>query len=142
MRRDGTVWPCSYGDWPVGEYSELYLSKTALPSWKQGQGDYDEIGVREFDLLAVPLAVVGFLWSSILFPLLRFTALLPFNIVRGGRSQAIRIEAVTTFPNREVLLWTTTDDQAQSVLEQIVAGLAQGKVLQPTDAVYSGLQGG
>jgi hypothetical protein len=128
---------------PAGEYWELYLSKTALPSWKQGRvGSGEPTGLPEFDLLALPFVVVGFLWSSILSPLLRFTVLLPGSIVRGRRSRAIRIEAITTFPNREVLLWTTTDDQAQSVLDEIAAGLAQGKVVQPAGAVYSGLQGG
>jgi hypothetical protein len=71
-------------------------------------------------------------------PLLRFVVLLPFAFVRGRRSRAVRIEAVNGFPQREVYLWTTTDDGVERVLDEIVAGLAAGKFAQPEGAVYSG----
>jgi hypothetical protein len=73
-------------------------------------------------------------------PLLRFLVVLPFSYARGRRSRAIRIEAVNNFPRREVLLWTTTDDQVESVLNEIATGLEEGKVVQPVGAVYSGAE--
>ena len=48
------------------------------------------------------------------------------------------IEAVTDYPHRQVLLWTTTDGYAPHVLDEIVAGLAAGKIVQPTGCIYSG----
>ncbi len=42
--------------------------------------------------------------------------------------------------DRETRTWTTTLDQVDSVLDEIVLGLQQGKVVQPTGAVYSGEQ--
>jgi hypothetical protein len=60
------------------------------------------------------------------------------SFVRGRRSRAVRIEAVSGFPHREVFLWTTTDDGLERVLDEIVAGLDVGKFAQPEGAVYSG----
>ena len=37
-----------------------------------------------------------------------------------------------------MLLWTTTDGSVDIVLDEIAAGLAAGKVVQPEGAVYSG----
>jgi hypothetical protein len=54
----------------------------------------------------------------------------------------VRIEAVNPFPRREVLLWTTTDGQVERVLDEIVAGLGEGKVVRPVGAVYSGAEAG
>jgi hypothetical protein len=125
---------------PSGEYWELYVSKTALPAWKEGRaGDTAGTGTN-LDIVELPFMIVSALWSSILFPLLRFVGLLPFAIVRGRRSRAVRIEAINTFPEREVLLWTTTDGLLDGVLDEIVEGLAAGKIVQPAGAVYSGKQ--
>jgi hypothetical protein len=124
---------------PSGDYWEIYLSKTALPAWTQGRaGEVDQFGDPRIDLLSIPFAIVGALWSLFLVPLARFAALLPVAFVRGRRSHAVRIEAVNNFPVREVLLWTTTDGFVDGVLEEIVAGLAAGKIAQPSAAVYSG----
>ena len=129
---------------PSGTTWELYVSKTALPGWKQGRaGDYQPLGggrLGALDVFDLPLAILGTVWSLLVFPLVRFAALLPGAVVRGRRSRAVRIEAVTTFPEREVLLWTTTDILVEGVLDDIVAGFAAGKVVQPAGAVYSGRQ--
>lgn len=124
---------------PSGDYWEIYLSKTALPSWRQGRaGEVDLFGDPRLDVFSVPLAIVGALWSLLVVPLVRLVALLPVAVVRGRRSHAVRIEAVNNYPVREVLLWTTTDGFVDGVLDEIVAGLAAGRVVQPTAAVYSG----
>jgi hypothetical protein len=125
---------------PSGDYWELYVSKTALPSWRPDRSDPPGLTGSDFDLVTIPLAALAFVWWSVLFPLARAAALLPFAVVRGKRSRAVRIEAVTTYPCRQVLLWTTTDDQVDGVLDSIVAGLAEGNVVQPIGAVYSGAE--
>jgi len=130
---------------PSGTYWELYVSKTVLPAWRQGDsGDVEWFGGRMmgYDLLMVPVSVLGALWSVLVFPAVRFLAHLPAGLVKGRRSRAVRIEAVTTFPQREVLLWTTTDGLVEGVLDEIVMGLAAGKVVQPEGAVYSGREPG
>jgi hypothetical protein len=60
--------------------------------------------------------------------------------VKGRRSHAVRIEAVNPFPRRQVLLWTTTDVHKDRVLDEIAAGLAQGKVVHPAGSVYAGME--
>lgn len=128
---------------PSGAYWQVYVSKTALPAWREGNGgSWEPSGNEPADLLALPVAVVGVVWSSIVWPLARFAAQLPLAVVRGRRSRAVRIEAVNEFPVREVYLWTTTDLLADDVLDQVVAGLRAGAFVQPAGAVYSGLQSG
>jgi hypothetical protein len=130
---------------PSGTYWELFVSKTVLPAWKQGDsGDVGFFGGRmaPLDLLSLPFAVLGAVWSVLVFPAVRFLALLPGGVVKGRRSRAVRIEAVTNFPEREVRLWTTTEGLVEIVLDEIVAGLAAGKVVQPEGCVYSGRETG
>jgi hypothetical protein len=128
---------------PSGDYWEIYVSRTALPEWREGSGgDWEPTGNGRFDLLSLPFALLGAVWSTIVSPLLRFTVLLPIAWFRGRRSRAVRIEAVNAFPVREVLLWTTTDGFLPGVLDEIVAGLAAGKVVQPAAAVYGGREPG
>ena len=125
---------------PTGDYWELYVSKTALPGWRGGDGDlsYFETGTIQGDLLQLPVILASILWTTILMPLGRALVLLPASMVRGRRSRAVRIEAVKTYPNRQVLLWTTTDAHLPRVLDEIAAGLAQDKIAEPSGAVYSG----
>ncbi len=126
---------------PSGDYWELYVSKTTLPAWREGNSGFDpglEAVNPEIGLFELPLMILAFLWSSILVPLTRVVVLLPIAVMKGRRSHAVRIEAVNTFPHRQVLLWTTTDVHKDRVLDEIAAGLAQGKVVYPSGAVYSG----
>ena len=120
---------------PGGDYWELYASKTRMPTWREAGIEPKTSGDPLFD---IPIVVFCTLWAILVAPLLRVLVLLPVAIVRGRRSRAIRIEAVRTFPEREVLLWTTTDGSVEVVLDEIAAGLAAGKVVQPEGAVYSG----
>lgn len=125
---------------PSGDSWELYVSKTALPAWREGNNAFSpgmEAACPEIGLVELPLMVLAFLWSSILVPLARMVVLLPIAVIRGRRSHAVRIEALNVFP-REVLLWTTTDVHKDRVLDEIAAGLAQGKVVQPAGSVYAG----
>jgi hypothetical protein len=120
---------------PDGTEWELYVSKTALPSWQEADGGTD----FEPRLPAGALfGVLEAIWGAFLVPLVRFVALFPVAVVRGRRSRAVRIEAVTWFPQKEVRLWTTTDVQARGVLDEIAAGLAAGKFVEPDGCVYNG----
>ena len=128
---------------PSGDFWELYVSKTALPAWKGTDADdINPAGMNatEFGLLELPVMVLATIWANLIVPLARIAVLLPLAVARGHRSRAVRIEAVTMYPQRQVLLWTTTDAYRQQVLDEIVAGLAQGKVVQPAYAVYSGAE--
>jgi hypothetical protein len=128
---------------PSGDCWEIYVSKTALPPWREGRGgNFDSGGDPRIDLFELPFALLGAVWSLLIVPLVRFAALLPLAVVRGRRSRAVRIEAVNNFPVREVLLWTTTDGFLDGVLEEIAGGLASGKVVQPSGAVFSGREQG
>src|SRR5579864_7490400 len=130
---------------PTGTW-ELYVSKTALPQWKEGQGQdlggaLVAEGLAEGGiglLLGAVLSLVGVIWTNVLVPLGRFLFFLPISFARGRRSRAIRIEALNPFPRREVLLWTTTVEAKERVLDEIAEGLAQGKIVHPIGAVYSG----
>jgi hypothetical protein len=127
---------------PTGDYWEIYVSKTALPGWRGGDGDlsYFETGTAQGDLLQLPVVIVSILWTTVLMPLARAMVLLPVSMMRGRRSRAVRIEAVRNFPSRQVLLWTTTDAHLPRVLDEIVAGLARDAIAEPSGAVYSGLE--
>lgn len=130
---------------PSGQEWELYVSRVALPQWKEGEYDgWVGDGASRIEgplfLLELPFAVVDFLWSSILVPLLRLLFLAPFAVIKGRRSQAARIEAISFFPSQETRTWTTTLDQVESVVNQIALGLEEGKIVQPIGAVYSGSQ--
>lgn len=120
---------------PGGDYWELYASKTRLPPWREAG-----IPIRRSGdpILDIPIVVFSVLWGILVAPLLFLLVLVPIAVARGRRSRAVRIEAVRTFPEREVLLWTTTEGSAAVVLDEIAAGLAAGKVVQPEGAVYSG----
>ena len=119
-----------------GDYWELYVSKTAQPSWKGSDFD-DELG-WDGTMFGVIPALAATLWTSLVRPLGRALVLLPVAVVRGRRSRAVRIEAVATFPQRQILLWTTTDVHRDRVLDEIATGLAQGKIVRPAGAVYTG----
>jgi hypothetical protein len=128
---------------PSGDYWEIYVSKTALPPWREARGgNFDSGGDPRLFLIELPFAILGALWSLLVVPLFRFLTLLPIAVVRGRRSRAVRIEAVNNYPVREVLLWTTTDGFLDGVLEEIAGGLASGKVVQPSAAVFSGRERG
>jgi len=134
---------------PHGVEWELYVSRVAPPEWREapsGSFDFDPLPIprlgAELFIVGLPFAFLGFLWGGVLRPALRFCLLLPGAVIKGRRSQAVRIEAISFFPGRERRLWTTTPDQVGSVFEEIARGLAEGKVVQPAGAVYSGIQPG
>lgn len=130
---------------PFGQEWELYVSRVAPPAWREapstalGVAPVGRLGAGLF-VIGLPFAFASFLWGGVLRPALRFAVLLPPAMLRGRRSNAVRIEAICFFPGREARLWTTTPDQVGSVLEEIARGLAEGRIVQPAGAVYSGIQ--
>jgi hypothetical protein len=61
--------------------------------------------------------------------------------LRRPRSTTVRIEAVTYYPRRESLLWTTSVDHAERVLRQISAGLEAGDIVRPLGGDFVGRRG-
>lgn len=114
---------------------EIYVSKTAVPTWRQGNEDDP---YSEWMLVSLLVELLGFLVNCIVRPLAYVAYKLPVGYVRGKRTLAVRVEAVNPFPEREVLLWTTTVDAADRVVAEIADGLAAGKIVQPYGAVYTG----
>jgi len=130
----GLLRPARRVSTPNGDYWELYVSKTALPVWRGS--DSDDMSID--GLPDIPIAIAATVWANVVVPLGRVLALLPLAFVRGHRSRAVRIEAVKTFPQRQVILWTTTEAHLPRVLDEIAAGLAQDTLARPDGCVYSG----
>jgi hypothetical protein len=127
---------------PSGDFWEIYVSKTKLPAWKGSDAD-DALNVTGYgagplSLLDLPIVSIMFVWSNILVPLARMLVLLPLAVLRGRRSRAVRVEAVTSFPRKQVVLWTTTDVHVARVVDEIAAGLATGTFAKPQGAFYYG----
>jgi len=130
---------CTVTD-PGGRQWELYLTKTVVPEWREG-GYNSLLDDPEpmLGILNIPLMLIGFAWSSILSPVLRFLFLYPFALVKGRRSRAARIEAICFSAGEGTLThtWTTTADQAESVLHTVALALEEGRIAQPVGAVYT-----
>jgi hypothetical protein len=62
------------------------------------------------------------------------------DMLSRRKSSAVKIEAIQWGPPEEKLIWTTTSDAVERVLDEIVEGLGEGKVVQPLGAVFSGDQ--
>jgi hypothetical protein len=127
---------------PSGDEWEIYVSKTKLPAWRGSDADdafdLSGYGSAQFDVLELPIMVIAFVWANILVPLTRMLVLMPLAVVRGHRSRAVRVEAVTTFPHRQVVLWTTTDVHVARVVDEVAAGLAAGTFAKPEGAFFHG----
>jgi hypothetical protein len=76
---------------PSGDYWELYVSKTALPTWRGTDADDialgGSMGSAQLGLAELPLMLLVFLWANVLVPLARVLVLLPVAVVRGRRSR-------------------------------------------------------
>ena len=125
---------------PSGRQWELYLTKTVLPEWREGGYNSLVDDPEPFlGILNLPLMLIGFLWSSVLSPALRFLLLYPYALVKGRRSRAARIEAVcfSSFEPTMTHTWTTTADQAESVLSTVALALEEGRIAEPVGSVYA-----
>jgi hypothetical protein len=127
---------------PSGETWEIYVVRMAPIGQLQplSQGSAASLMVRDEIVAAAPMALLSFIWSCLLVPLVRLLVRAPIAAVRGRRSHTVRIQAICfDVSSSETRTWTTTVDQADSVVEEIAAGLALGKTVQPDGAVYSGV---
>jgi hypothetical protein len=134
---------------PAGTEWELYVSRYVLPEWRQGdynswvdEGPIETPQFAPLMLMQVPFMLLGFLWSAVISPLLRFVFLFPYAFVKGRRSRTARIEAICFGVEPETRVWTTTLDQLDSVLDTVALGLEEGRVAQPRGAVYTGSRRG
>jgi hypothetical protein len=124
---------------PDGEYWGIYTSRTAPVGWKEGQYSGPDDMDGRFGIVALPLMLFDLVWSSLVIPVLRLIFITPFASIKGRRSNAVWIYAVTLYgAARETRTWTTTVDQADSVINEIANALEEGKITQPAGAVYSG----
>lgn len=115
-----------------GDEWEIYVSKTALPAWRGS--DSDDMSIE--GLPDIPIAIVAALWANVIVPLHASSC-----SCRSPPCAAValaRCASVTSFPHRQVLLWTTTDVHLARVVDEIAAGLARGTVARPEGAYYSG----
>jgi hypothetical protein len=141
LRRVNPFRPARTATDPQGRVWELYTTRSAMPPLGPNQDFahntrmFEEPDPMEIGYAAVPLAIVGFVWTQILVPIMR----VPTAYARGRRTHATRIEAVLfEYGIRETHFWTTTTDMVDGVLEQVALGLEDGKFVQPVGAVYSG----
>jgi hypothetical protein len=77
---------------------------------------------------------------DLLVPLLRWLVTAPFTLIRSSRSSRRTIEALSIWPHEERYVWATEDTEVDRVVEEIAAGLGQGKFLQPAGSEFLGLQ--
>jgi hypothetical protein len=120
---------------PSGDFWELYVTKTRMPEREQGGAYDDDFGLfgGSVGLLATVLSVlVEALWA-----LFRALAILPFAFIKGRRSNVVTVIAISEWPKRQELRWTTTDERVDEVLDSLVSSFREGKVAQPNAAVFS-----
>jgi hypothetical protein len=126
---------------PLGNEWEIYISRTATPDWQEGSSsgfDYAPMPGAG-GLFELPLMLLSTIWSTLLLPLLRLIVRTPGAVIKGRRSHAARIQAIQYSQGaRETRTWTTTLDQARSVVNDIANGIEEGKIVQPAGTVYLG----
>jgi hypothetical protein len=129
---------------PGGREWEIYVLRYGQPSWQPGQyqsfaDDFADSGLRMGLLFPIALLIdlASFVLHQVLVPAARFVVVLPVAVLRGKRGRKIWIEAISLdlAPYKEVIVWTTTPDQLERVLDQVTAGLAAGEVARPLGAV-------
>jgi hypothetical protein len=113
-----------------GREWEIYLSRFESPGWKPRRRTPSS---RRGFLLA-PVAVV----RELVWPALRFAALLPWALVQARRSKQIHIDAVTFYPWPESQRWLTTTDHLDEVMVEVVRGLRIGELARPDEANFRG----
>ena len=131
---------------PMGTWELIVTKALELPEWKQN-ATYDG-PIPGFDELhnGKSTRVDDQMRFANAQPRTFLTALSIYivdwfkTLFANRRSNAVRIRAVNWDPPVETLVWTTTKDAEDRILEEIAEGLAQGKVVQPEGAVYSGAE--
>jgi hypothetical protein len=123
---------------PHGNVWELYTTRAAMPPDPNAPDRYQhntKLGAYDDSSLASTADFVFVELVELIFVKLPRSV---FRYFQGVRSGAVRIEAISFYPGRETRYWTTTPDQLRSVLDEIAAGIAEGRIPQPTGAVYVG----
>jgi hypothetical protein len=82
----------------------------------------------------VPVFVV----LELLVGLLRLIALVPLSLASAASRQQLRVEAIVERPAREMHAWSVKRATLEDVLDEICAGLEQGRIPRPADARYLG----
>ena len=131
---------------PMGSFELIVTKALELPKWKR-DGNFDpegpQFGGPEFgestsvdDQLQLQLQsaerpIFSFALSNYIIDFFR-------TMWTNRKVTSVRIRAVNWNPPVESYVWTTPKGSADRVLEEIAEGLAQGKIVQPVGAVFSG----
>lgn len=120
------------------------MTRFEPPAWKPApySSAADDYGgafyAARLMILFVVIEIPLFIVLCLVVPLLRFVVLMPWTIVRGLRSQRLRVEAVTFYPWHESHLWFTNRDHVDEVVRQVARGFTMGDVAQPLGADFRG----
>jgi hypothetical protein len=126
---------------PSGQEWEIYVTRGVSPRWKPAE--YEEPTESELALtpvtwlLAAAVELPMLVATQVVWPLVRFVALLPFTGISSARSRTRLVEAVSFVPD-ERLAWRTAPADVPRVVDEVAAGLAVGKVPRPDGAVFLG----
>jgi hypothetical protein len=113
-----------------GREWEIYLSRFESPGWKP----HLRTSSSRRGLLLAPVALV----RELVWPAMRFVALLPWALIQARRSKRIHIDAVTFYPWPESQRWLTTTEHLDEVMVEVVRGLRIGELARPDEAHFRG----
>jgi hypothetical protein len=126
---------------PMGDW-ELYVTKLVVPDWKgpnEGvEPEFASVHYGESERANAEIRIANAERRSLNDRSLNYLGALLGSAKDAATSSAVQVEAVNWAPPTERLIWTTTDQAVESVLDEIAEGLKAGKVVQPAAAVYSG----
>jgi hypothetical protein len=130
---------------PTGTW-EIFVSKFLMPQW---QGTFAQAGppqpfgensYGESERVNDQIQIHDEMRTSFSIQAGRYLIKAIKGFLASRKSPGRQIEAINWSPPVERLRWTTTDLAVERVVEEIVTGLKQGKVVQPEGAVFSGAQ--
>jgi hypothetical protein len=126
---------------PGNEEWEIYVLRYRQPKWDPQQYHESELlPFPPFMLIALIWELPRFFYHAILLPLWRFFVDLIFAVAKGRRSRTVWVEAISwgIHPHSESILWSTTPDHLNRVIDQVAAGLEEGKIARPLGGVFQG----
>jgi hypothetical protein len=126
---------------PRGTEWEIYVTRSRIGSWKgldspdvEPLGSSPARGGADLWFVLVPVMVV----LEIVAGILRLIALVPLSLASAARHRNLRVEAIVSYPARQVYAWDVERDVLDDVLEEITASLERGSIAHPVDARFLG----
>jgi hypothetical protein len=120
---------------PDGERWEIWVSRHAFPPWRPitSGSEYEGFG-NKGDLIGYLIDAVEFVVLEVLVPAVLFLAELPLALTRSAGRRKRFVEAISWFPARRSLTWTTDPGHVEQVVAELVAQLGQGQPPNPGNA--------